>query len=522
MYVMKNALKNISRAKGRSFLIFVLILVISVSSCVALSIKGSADDAKEQAYENMSITGSISIDREAMMSSLQEGGGDRTEMMSLMQQSLSLEEQLVFAESQNVEDFYYSASIGLSIQEVDEDDEDAVAFQAYESDEVSVENNDPMSMSGRNSKGGMGSENPTSGSVSSDFTITGYSSHDAMSEFVTGTITILEGSVFDVELNANEVVISEEIAYLNELEINSEFTLVNPLQEEEEITFKVVGIFECTSTDAYANNMFVSYNSLEGINLSSQEAETILEYTRNEETIEVSSVITFSATGTYVFSDIERYELFEGELEGMGLDTGLYQLLSMDLESFESSVIPLENLSDFTLMFFFVVLAIGGIILIIFNLFTVRERKYEIGVLAAIGMQKFKVAMQFIIEVVVITFAAIIIGSGIGAGLSQPIADNLLASQIEAIEAESSAVNDNFGGGFSGKGQGQGGTSGRNQESPEPSVSVEYVDSLVAGIDIMIFGQLMAMGMLLAILASSVGLITILRYEPLKILSSRS
>lgn len=517
MYVMKNALRNISRAKGRSFLTFVLILVISVSACVALSIKGSADNAKEQAYDNMSITGSISVDRESMMASLQDGGGDRTEMMSLMQQSLSLEEMLVFAESINVEDFYYSASIGLSVIE----DE----FEVYESDEISVETNSPESMGsskgGRDSGGHTMGDSGSSMSVSSDFTITGYSSHDAMSDFVSGVITILEGTVFDVAEDGNEIVISEEIAYLNGLAVGDEFVLVNPLQEEEEITFTVVGIFECTSTDSYANNMFVSYASLEAIQAASLEKETMLEYTRNEEIIEVSSAISCSASGTYVFGDVATYEAFSAELGDLGLDTDLYQLLSLDLDTFESSVVPLENLSNFTLMFFFVVLAIGGIILIIFNLFTVRETKYEIGVLAAIGMQKSKVAMQFILETVVITFVAIIIGSGLGAAMSQPIADNLLASQIESIEAESTSVNNNFGGNFSGRGQNTG-SRGAGQSSVEPSVSVEYVDSLVAGIDIMIFAQLMAMGMVLAILASSVGLIAILRYEPLKILSGRS
>lgn len=517
MYIFKNALRNINRAKGRSFLIFTLILVISISACISLSIKESAEQAKETAYDNMSITGSISIDRELMMSQVQEGSSDREAMMGLMQQSLSLEEMEVYAASEYVDNFYYTASVGLSAEED--------VFEVYESDEISVATQSPESMGGGGRGQGSGSMGGgASQNVSSDFTIIGYSSHDAMTDFTSGIITILEGSVFDIEDNTNQVVISEEIAYLNDLEVGSTFTLLNPMAEfadaTEEISFTVAGIFTCTSTDGYANYMYISYDSLEAIMEVSESVATTFENERSGE--ETSTAITTSASATYVFANVDTYEAFDTDLEGMGLDTSLYSLQSQDIEAFESSIVPLENLSSFTMMFFLVVLAVGGIILVIFNLFAVRERKYEIGVLAAIGMQKPKVAMQFILETVLITFTAIIIGSGIGAVASQPIADNLLASQIESIATESASVNDNFGGGFSGQGGGRGEMSMPGQSTPTGNAAVDYVDSVVAGLNVEIFLQLIAMGMFLAVLASSVGLITILRYEPLKILSSRS
>lgn len=521
MYIVKNALRNISRAKGRSFLIFILILVISIAACVSLSIKESAENAKQQAYDGMSITATIGVDREAMMSQVQEGGSDRTAMMSMMNQSLSLDEMLELASSDYVENFYYTASIGFSVEE----DE----FEIYESDEISVSERAPEQMGGNKGGGSGQQQGGSSRNISSDVTVTGYSSHDAMSDFVSGTLNILEGSVFDIEDEENSVVISEEIAYLNGLEVGDEFVLINPLQEEEQHTFTIVGIFECLVTDAYANYMYVSYPSLEVIMEGSASVATTFENERTGE--DTSTAMTTSPSGTYVLTNVATYNAFDESLESLGLDTELYTLQSSDIEAYESSVVPLENLSSFTMMFFMVVLIVGGIILVIFNLFTVRERKYEIGVLAAIGMQKPKVALQFILETVVITFAAIIIGSGIGAAASQPIADNLLASQIEASESSSASVNDNFGGNFSGRGQSsggqqsgqsQGGSQGQEMSGRNGNSAVEYVDSVVAGINVEIFLQLIAVGMMLAILASSVGLIAILRYEPLKILSSRS
>jgi hypothetical protein len=46
MYIIKNAIKSISRAKVRNVLICIIALIISVSACIALSIRESAVKAK--------------------------------------------------------------------------------------------------------------------------------------------------------------------------------------------------------------------------------------------------------------------------------------------------------------------------------------------------------------------------------------------------------------------------------------------------------------------------------------------
>ena len=65
------------------------------------------------------------------------------------------------------------------------------------------------------------------------------------------------------------------------------------------------------------------------------------------------------------------------------------------MENHEYSLVPLNNLSKFALTLLIVVLAVGGVVLVAITLLNVRERKYEIGVLTAIGVNKVKVAAQF-------------------------------------------------------------------------------------------------------------------------------
>ena len=57
---------------------------------------------------------------------------------------------------------------------------------------------------------------------------------------------------------------------------------------------------------------------------------------------------------------------------------------------------------------------VGGVILVVLNIYHIRERKYEIGVLAAIGMNKRRIALQFICEILIVTLMAIMLGCGIG------------------------------------------------------------------------------------------------------------
>ena len=75
MYVLKNALRCISRSLGRNILIGIIALVIAVSACIGLSIRQAAENARSTTLEGMSITASISYDRQSMMGNMMGGMG---------------------------------------------------------------------------------------------------------------------------------------------------------------------------------------------------------------------------------------------------------------------------------------------------------------------------------------------------------------------------------------------------------------------------------------------------------------
>lgn len=250
-----------------------------------------------------------------------------------------------------------------------------------------------------------------------------------------------------------------------------------------------------------ANNIYMNYNALNSIISAS-------------ETSGSSTALTTQLSFTYTFVNSDNYYSFSEKVYDLGLSSE-YIVSSSDITSYESSLMPLNTLSTMAGWFFLIVLIIGGIILVVFNIFNLRERKYEVGVLTAIGMKKYKVATQFICEIFVVTLIAITIGTSAGASISVPVTNSLLANQIESAQASSNTVTENFG-----LSKGEGVSNGMNRFSKNTTIT--YVDSISSATNITVILQLIFIGILLTIISSLAALVSIMRYEPLKILSSRS
>ena len=105
MYILKNALKSISRSKGRNILIGVIVLVIAISSCIGLSIRQAAESTKEETLADLSVTANISFDRASAMDRAAgepgEQGFDRSQFNKMMDNSsaLTIDEYMTYAEA---------------------------------------------------------------------------------------------------------------------------------------------------------------------------------------------------------------------------------------------------------------------------------------------------------------------------------------------------------------------------------------------------------------------------------------
>ena len=182
--------------------------------------------------------------------------------------------------------------------------------------------------------------------------------------------------------------------------------------------------------------------------------------------------------------------------------------------------------------FLIVILIIGGVILVVLNIFNVRERKYEVGVLTAMGMKKWKVAAQFTCEILIVTMIAIVIGAGIGAVSSVPVTNALLEGQVASQTNRQNQMDQSFGrpgnmGGFTG------GSMGGNMPPDVPSFgggnpfdsiiggAANYITEVNSAMNLTVVFQMIGVGLLLTLIASAASVLFIMRYDPLKILANR-
>ena len=168
----------------------------------------------------------------------------------------------------------------------------------------------------------------------------------------------------------------------------------------------------------------------------------------------------------------------------------------------------------------------------VLNIFNVRERKYEVGVLTAMGMKKWKVATQFMCEILVVTMIAVIIGAGIGAVSSVPVTNALLEGQVESQSNQQTQMEENFGrpGDF-------GGGMFGGMELPDDLTddigeidnpfenmlggTVDYITEVDSAMNLTVVLQMIGVGLLLTLVASAASVLFIMRYDPLKILANR-
>lgn len=500
MYILKNSLRSIGRSAARNILFAVIIVVIAASACIGLSIREAAEKARQESEENLQITASVYLDVRTMMSGSEDGSFDRSGFHEKMGNvgALPLEELEIYATADAVKEFFYNSQLYLDAGEGFEPVSDTA-----DSETENESGNDSSQSSSMNRK----SRNMGSGT---DFTLIGYSSESAMTGFINGTSVVTSGTVFDEGTTDFVCMISDELAVYNDLKAGDGITLVNPANEKETYTLKIAG----TYYDSSGEGSFGSSDSVNRIlvsaalcgEIAAQSVENAVTVTDEETGEESSSALTESISGTYVFSDVDSYEAFEAQARALGLPEE-YSISSSDVTSYETSMVPLENLSKFASYFLLVVLIIGGVILVVLNLFSIRERKYEVGVLTAIGMKKWKVALQFVIEVFAVTALAIIIGGSAGAAASVPVTNSLLESQVEAQASSTEQMEMAFG---------RGGMKGAAR-----TAEVDYITEVSSAADLVVMGQLAGIGILLTVLSSCVSVVFIMRYDPVRILANR-
>lgn len=496
MYILKNAWISIKRNKGRNILIGVIVLIVACACTIALAIQDTANDliaSYKNAYEKEATIG---FNRENMMKDFDPSA--RTESRENMREkfnqvaSYTIADVENFAGSEHVEDYYYTYSVGLNGENIEKAE--------IEASEGGAGGAGPEKPSGM----GRGEEQSTT-----DFTLTGYSSQEAMSEFVNGTYTMSEiaDDAWDKAFDGNYVFINEELVTYNNLGLNSTIKLAD--EDGKTYDFEVIGIFK-ENEEAKPGSISPFSNSVNKLVTNSKAVENIVQDNSN---------LKATIYPTFIIDAYENADAIQAEFYEKGLDENY--VLQTNEETANSGVSSIENVSTFATMFLVVTFVIGGVVLLVINMINIRERRYEIWVFRTIGVSKSKVTLQFVAELTMVSLVALLIGAGIGAVSSQGISNALLANEINNSSERVAEVGKNFGKeDMGGNMPERGGERGVMHGMGMPVV--QAYDSIDAVVDARVLLELLGVGILLVLVSSIASMISIQRFSPLAILKERS
>ncbi len=523
MYILKNSFISITRNKGRNISIGIIILVIAACSTVTLSIRNTANNLVKEYEASHDIIGTISFNRGQLAEKF-KGGEDakksNIEAFNNIEQ-LTLENIKNYGESNYLKNYYYIYTTSLNSDTL---------TKATDSYEYEVENKETSTTSTTKTTGGQNNEKSKGGpngaggerhtitnnntttiitrskekfqsdrNLTGDFELDGYSSYDAMTDFISGNYQITDGEMI-TDFSSFECAISSELATLNEIEVGNKITLKNPTTKKT-YDFVVKGIYKDNS------------NADDSANMYSQSANKIVTGSTVIKTlVEDDSTLVTNITPSFIMQSEDVIEAFTQELKDKGLNE--YYTLNTNLDELKNATQSIENVKTFATMFLIITLIIASIVLFVINVINIRERKYEIGVFRTIGVSKFKLTIQYILELLIVSIIMLCIGCLCGVFLSKPIGNMLLQNEIEASKTADEEVLNNF---------------GRGEKLDLPMemnirgvAKVEPINSIDAVVDVQVVLQLLVIGILLTIVSSLASMISIQRFSPLTILKERS
>ena len=523
MYILKNSLISIFRNKGRNILIGLIILTIACSTTVTLAIRNTANNIVKSYEESNDLIATISFDRSKLIGQFKGGEDAQKENIEAFNNiaSYTIENVKNYGESEKLKGYYYTYSTSLNSDTLSKAT-DSFEYEVEDKQTSTSTNTKTSTTPGSGGRpnmpggGSMGERHTmtekhtttiitkskeifeSSRNLTGDFRLDGYSSYDAMTDFVNGVYQVTDGEMIS-DFSGYQCVISNELATLNEVAVGSTITLKNPTTEKT-YDFTVTGIY----TDNNDNN--------ESASMYSKSANTIIVGSGVIELLVADdNTLVTNLTPSFILKGEESIESFKTEIREKGLNE--YYTINTNLDDLQNATKSIENVKTFATTFLLITLIISSLVLFVINMINIRERKYEIGVFRTIGMSKFKLTIQFIFELLLVALIALIVGAIIGSYLAKPVGNMLLENEIQTTQGEQEKISNNFGKGKM--------PNSMNMQFNKRE-QVETIDSIEAIVDFTVVMQLLGIGMLLTLISSLASMISIQRFSPLTILKERS
>ncbi len=310
--------------------------------------------------------------------------------------------------------------------------------------------------------------------------------------FKNGKSKIIDGKPITEKMKDQNVTLMEKrLAEQNNLKVGDKIKIQSG-DKKQTLEFEIIGIYETNEQPMGqhappmmdpANKLYMPYSTLKK-----------LEVDEGMSSIQV----------VYLLNDPQYIDAFKKEAKKSDIDFNYFKLDAHD-SLYKQMIGPIENIASTSQMIIYMVSIAGAIILGLIIMLSIKARRKEMGILLSIGEKKWKLMAQFVVEVVCIAILAFGLSLTTGAKVSQFVGDNLLSSEV-ATAGEETDTSQNG----TVMVAGPGGTVQNQKEDPIDKINVS-----VTGEDV---GKMGGIGLAIAILATLLPALSILRLNPKQIL----
>ncbi len=472
MNFMKRAILSMKKRVGTSLILMAVFLIVTNLVLAGFTIQNASKKVADAARKKLGADVTLSLDFDKLGQQARETG----EMPNPPKLNTKEADQL--AKSKYVKDYnYITSTLGIS---------DGLKLVGASEGEEEGKGKAGMAAV----RGGSGSG--TEIDMNSSFMIEGVRKTALQESFKNGKSKIIDGKPITEQMKDQNVALMEKrLAELNNLKVGDK-AKVQSGDKKETLEVEIIGIYE-TNEQAMgqqappimdpANKLYMPHSTMKKLEIDQG----------------ISSIQV-----VYFLKDPQNIEAFKEEAKKSDIDFNYYKLDAHD-SLYKQMIGPIENISSTSQMIIYIVSIAGAIILGLIIMLSIKARRKEMGILLSIGEKKWKLMAQFVVEVVCIAILAFGLSITTGAKISQFIGNNLLSSEIATAGEETNTPQNG-----TVMVAGPGGTVQNQKEDPIDKINVS-----VTGEDV---GKMGGIGLAIAILATLLPALSILRLNPKQIL----
>ena len=255
-----------------------------------------------------------------------------------------------------------------------------------------------------------------------------------------GDIKLVQGKNFssdDISNGNNVILISQEVASKNKLSIGDKINLgrqvdiysANSTIVEDE--YEVIGIFETNKNyerDTEGNLVEIESDYIDTIYMPNDAIKNIHSKVIDEiKRKNVDDYDTFSLKVKYKINSINELEEFKNE--NLSKFPKGYEF-NDNSEKYNSVATPMQNMKDLSNIIVYSSIIASVIIIGLISILFCKERKKEMGIYLALGEKKTNIALQILLETLIIAIVAITISVFTGNMLATKVSKQMLENQI--------------------------------------------------------------------------------------------